>query len=62
MQDDGKAFVIDWTSVDLADFRLDLAWTLLLTSTHWSPEVRDIILSEYERIAGKKLSSLNISR
>jgi len=58
IQDDGRAFVIDWTNVDLADFRLDLAWTTLLTSTHGSPEIREIVLSEYERIAGHKIEQL----
>jgi hypothetical protein len=31
---------------------MDVAWTLLLVSTYETPAYRDIILSEYERIAG----------
>ena len=48
----GKAFVIDWSSAAVEDFRMDVAWTLLLVSTFETPAYRDIILSEYERIAG----------
>jgi aminoglycoside phosphotransferase (APT) family kinase protein len=49
---DGDAYVIDWGAIAVADYRLDLAWTLLLMSTYGHPELREIILREYERIAG----------
>ncbi len=58
MRDDGEAFIIDWTSIDVADFRFDLAWTILLTSTYGNPEAREIILDEYERIAGRKIEQI----
>ncbi len=58
LRDDGKAFVIDWTSIDVGDFRMDLAWTILLISTHGSPEARRIILDEYERIVGYKVEQI----
>lgn len=58
LQDDGKAFVIDWTNIDIADFRIDLAWTILLTSTYGHPEAREIVLGEYERIAGSKIQHI----
>jgi aminoglycoside phosphotransferase (APT) family kinase protein len=51
LREDGKAFVIDWTNIGVADFRMDLAWTLLLTSTYGNPEAREIVLNEYERVA-----------
>lgn len=54
----GKAFVIDWSSVAVEDFRMDVAWTLLLTSTYGNLEFRDVILSEYERIAGVKIKNI----
>jgi aminoglycoside phosphotransferase (APT) family kinase protein len=52
LTDDVTAFVIDWTNVRVSDFRLDLAWTLLLMSTYGNPEGRERVLGEYERIAG----------
>jgi aminoglycoside phosphotransferase (APT) family kinase protein len=58
LRDDGKAFVIDWTNIDVADFRVDLAWTVLLMSTYRSPEARQIILDEYERIAGHRIEQI----
>jgi len=58
LQNDGRAFVIDWTNIDIADFRLDLAWTILLTSTYGNPEAREIILREYERIAGHRIEQM----
>jgi len=58
VRDDGRAFVIDWTSIDVADFRMDLAWTILLTSAYGTPEARQIILDEYERIAGQKIEQI----
>jgi aminoglycoside phosphotransferase (APT) family kinase protein len=58
LRDDGKAFVIDWTSIDVADFRLDLAWTIILVSTHGNPEARQMIINEYERLAGRKIEQI----
>ncbi|MBM3237148.1 phosphotransferase family protein [Candidatus Poribacteria bacterium] len=58
LRNDGAAFVIDWGNVEVADFRSDLAWTLLLTSTYGNPEAREIILSEYEQIAGCKIEQI----
>lgn len=58
LRNDGAAFVIDWGSVEVGDFRSDLAWTILLTSTYGNPEARDIILGEYERIAGCKIEQI----
>ncbi len=54
MRDDGTAFVIDWTSIDVADYRLDLAWTIVLAN----PEHRDPILGEYERVSGRKIQEI----
>ena len=58
LRSDGAAFVIDWGNIEVADFRSDLAWTLLLTSTYGNPEAREIILSEYERMAGYKINQI----
>jgi aminoglycoside phosphotransferase (APT) family kinase protein len=58
LRDDGAAFVIDWTGAQVSDYRLDLAWTLLLMSTYGNPEVRELVLREYERIAGHKAEQI----
>ena len=58
LRDDGAAFVIDWTNVKVSDFRFDLAWTLLLASTYGNPEMREIILSEYEQIAAYQIEQI----
>ncbi len=59
LTDDGTAYVIDWTNINIADFRTDLAWTLLLTSTYGNPEAYTIILNEYEKISGKKVEQMD---
>ena len=58
LKDDDTAIVIDWTNVDIGDFRSDLAWTMLLVSSYGNPEARDIVLNEYERIAGFKIEQI----
>jgi len=58
IRNDGTAFVIDWGNVEIADFRSDLAWTLLLTSTYGNPAARELILGEYERIADYKIEEI----
>jgi len=54
----GEAFVIDWGATGIADARVDLAWTLLLTSTHLYPELRESILAEYQRISGQEIEHI----
>jgi aminoglycoside phosphotransferase (APT) family kinase protein len=54
----GAPYVIDWSSVDVADSRIDIAWTLLLVSTYGKAEFRTTILSEYERAAGSPLECI----
>ncbi len=51
LRDDGQAFVLDWAGVEVADFRFDLAWTLLLSSSYGNPSAREMILDEYKRVA-----------
>lgn len=55
IREDGSAVIIDWGSQDIGDYRSDLAWTMLLVGTYGSPELRLIILNEYQRIAGRKV-------
>jgi len=55
---DGIPFVIDWTGSAITDYRVDLAWTLLLVSTYGHPEMRDCILETYGKIAGSKVENI----
>jgi aminoglycoside phosphotransferase (APT) family kinase protein len=58
LRDDGAAFVVDWTQLRVSDPRFDLAWTLLLVGTHEDARWRDVILHEYERLAGITVEQL----
>jgi aminoglycoside phosphotransferase (APT) family kinase protein len=58
LRDDGSAVVIDWTGLDISDSRFDLAWTLLLVSTHEDEKWRDVVLQEYERLAGIRVEQI----
>ncbi len=53
----GESFVIDWGAAKIADFRVDLGWTLLLTTTYGQP-LRPLILDEYERQSGEKIDQI----
>ncbi|MFX0173948.1 MAG: phosphotransferase family protein [Candidatus Hodarchaeota archaeon] len=57
-QEDKKPIVIDWGGFEISDYRIDLAWTLLLVSTYEKPQMRNIILKEYERIRGKAIVNI----
>lgn len=59
MAHDEEPFVIDWTNIDISDYRFDLAWTLLLISTEIDMELRTIVLEEYERLAGHPVEHLD---
>lgn len=58
LRDDGAPFVIDWGQAEVADYRFDLAWTLLLSSGYGNPQAREAILGEYERVAGRKVEDI----
>lgn len=55
-----KLSIIDWTGIAVADYRLDLAWTLLLMGNYGNPEYRDVILREYARFAGKPIEHIEL--
>lgn len=52
--------IIDWTSIMVTDYRIDLAWTLLLMGGFGNPEYRDIILDEYTRITGQPVEHIEL--
>jgi len=58
LTEDQEAFVIDWTGLDLTDYRFDLAWTLLLILSYKGKDWRDRVLREYERQAGQPVDGL----
>ncbi len=56
----GEAFVIDWTSAEVMDFRVDLGWTLLLEGMYDGWPMREAILHEYERLSGASVEQVEI--
>jgi aminoglycoside phosphotransferase (APT) family kinase protein len=54
----GQPFVIDWTNAQLADYRFDLAWTLLLMSTSFDDAMSGCFLSGYEEVGGATVEEL----
>jgi aminoglycoside phosphotransferase (APT) family kinase protein len=54
----GNPFVIDWTAADIMDYRVDLAWTLLLTKIYGDDSMRDKILRGYENVRQKKVEHI----
>lgn len=55
---DDRLYVIDWTNIEVGDYRYDLAWTVLLHSTYGHPQMRDVILREYERQRGAAVEQI----
>jgi aminoglycoside phosphotransferase (APT) family kinase protein len=55
LRNDGRAFVIDWTQLEVSDPRFDLAWTMILAASHIDPIWQDRVLSEYGRILGRSV-------
>lgn len=49
---DDQLYVIDWSGFTVGDYRVDLAWTLMLLSTQGYEHLRPIILGLYERLSG----------
>ncbi|MFW9840918.1 MAG: phosphotransferase family protein [Candidatus Thorarchaeota archaeon] len=53
-----KAYVIDWGASKVADFRSDLAWTLLLSYAYDTRERRDLVLHGYETALGREVEQI----
>jgi len=58
VDEQGKPYVIDWGAAKVADYRADLAWTMLLTYAYDTKEKRDMILNEYEHSLGKRVEQI----
>jgi aminoglycoside phosphotransferase (APT) family kinase protein len=55
IDESGAAYVIDWTAADIMDFRIDLAWTLILSKIYVGDELRDEILRGYEKASQQRV-------
>ncbi len=53
-----NTYVIDWGASRVADFRADLAWTLLLHYAYSSKENRDTTLKSYEDVLGQEVEQI----
>jgi aminoglycoside phosphotransferase (APT) family kinase protein len=56
----GRSYVIDWTNAEIADYRYDLAWTLLLQGMYDGWAVREAILAAYEAHLGHPVEGLGV--
>lgn len=55
LREDGSPVVIDWGAVTIGDYRGDLAWTILLSSTYTDPGLRKVILEAYQAVSGHEV-------
>ena len=60
VREDGSVVVIDWTASTILDPRMDLGWTLLLTSIYAGKSFRDAFLKGYERLSGSRVKQVEI--
>lgn len=56
----GRLVVIDWTSAQISDFRIDLAWTLTLILGYRGPQGHAAILEGYQQVYGQPVPSLDV--
>lgn len=56
---DGSPVVIDWSGADIGDPREDLAWTKLLATTFYSPELGDAFVSGYASASKREFADLD---
>jgi len=56
---DGSPVVIDWGGADIGDPREDLAWTKLLATTFYTPELGDAFVSGYASASGREYADLD---
>ena len=58
IDENDQPFVIDWGASTLGDYRLDLAWTILLYSTFGGSMFRAPLIESYQNLSGKKIEGL----
>ena len=54
---EGSLVVIDWSFAEIGDFRMDLAWSILLFSVMAGGNNRAALLEAYERAAGTQVEN-----
>jgi len=57
--ENGEAFVVDWASCSIGDYREDLGWSLLLTHAYTNKEIRNKLLEFYEQERGLKVRNID---
>jgi len=55
LRENGSPVVIDWGAIAIGDYRVDLAWTILLSSTYTDPGLRKTMLQAYQEISRRKI-------
>ncbi|HWT77111.1 MAG TPA: aminoglycoside phosphotransferase family protein [Mobilitalea sp.] len=53
-----KLYVIDWSGMDISDFRLDLASVIQVWTKYKDLKLRDRILSTYEKMSGSSVDHI----
>ena len=56
--EDDKPYVIDWSAAMIGDYRIDLAWTILLYTTFGGEFFRDLIIGKYSELSGKTIEDI----
>ncbi|MHA2040859.1 MAG: phosphotransferase family protein [Candidatus Thorarchaeota archaeon] len=56
---DSNPFVIDWTAADIMDYRVDLAWTILLAKVYAGESMYDAIIAGYEEVSQKPVEDIH---
>jgi len=57
-ESNGKLSIIDWSFAEIGDYRLDLAWSLLLFGVSMGVQYRKPMIEAYEDIAGAHVDNL----
>jgi aminoglycoside phosphotransferase (APT) family kinase protein len=56
--EDDKPYVIDWSAAMIGDYRIDLAWTILLGTTFGGEFFRDLIIGKYSELSGQTIEDI----
>lgn len=51
--DTGELSIVDWSFAEIGDYRLDLAWTVLLFGVMVGPQYREAMVQNYEELSGR---------
>ena len=53
--EEGGLAIIDWSFAEVGDYRLDLAWSVLLLGVMAGEQYRDVMLASYEQLSGDRV-------